>query len=437
MTGKVQTGRALRYFGFISYLWFLPLVQVVADEGKVSGHAKLQLTHSELDQESLLASAGPDSPTDGNVDLRLNYSKRWEKTEFEIAGEYLGQGGDSFQAIEAVRDRLPGFTSNQFPNDDRRLFRLTEEGTSGEDFGYVARLDRLFVGQTSENLVARVGRQAISWGDGLLFQVFDLFNPFSPIAIDKDYKTGDDLLYLQWLQETGGELQFLLIPRRDPVDDSIESDRSSYALKWHDRVEGLELEYDLLAAAHYGETVIGAGVSHDVMDAVWRLDVSLTDLEQRGIEPAVVTNLDRTWEVFGKNVYGYAEYYRSAVGVGSDDYGSLDLDDDITDRLSRGELFTLGRDYIGAGVRLEWTPLINLFSNTIFNLHDESGIHQFRINYDIVQDVLLMFGVNVPYGPSGSEFGGFDVGPRTTADASDTAFIAPATTVYCRVSFYF
>jgi hypothetical protein len=32
------------------------------------------------------------------------------------------------------------------------------------------------------------------WGNGLVFQVLDLFNPFPPNAVDREYKPGSDML---------------------------------------------------------------------------------------------------------------------------------------------------------------------------------------------------------------------------------------------------
>ena len=75
-------------------------------------------------------------------------------------------------------------------------------------------IDRLWLEFTGEELVLRVGRQAISWGNGILFSAFDLFNPFSPTEIDTDYKPGDDLIYSQLLLPGGGDIQALIVARR-------------------------------------------------------------------------------------------------------------------------------------------------------------------------------------------------------------------------------
>ena len=49
----------------------------------------------------------------------------------------------------------------------------------------------------------------------------DLFNPFSPTAVQRDYKVGDDMAHVQLPLNTG-ELQMLYLPRRDPVAGEAE-----------------------------------------------------------------------------------------------------------------------------------------------------------------------------------------------------------------------
>jgi hypothetical protein len=35
----------------------------------------------------------------------------------------------------------------------------------------------------------------------------DLVNPFDPASIDTEYKAGDDMLYVQYLQDNGNDMQ--------------------------------------------------------------------------------------------------------------------------------------------------------------------------------------------------------------------------------------
>ncbi len=318
-------------------------------------------------------------------------------------------------------------TVNGLPDDRRRLFDLTHEITDRNRLAAVQRLDRLSLGYSSARQSLRFGRQAVSWGNGLVFQPLDFVNPFSPIAIDKDYKTGDDMLYGQWLMAGQGDLQAIVLPRRDPVTGRVESSQSSYAVKSRTRHGGFDL--DLLAARHYDENLIGAGLVKSLGGAVWRLDVSYTDLANDAGAWSLVTNLDYSWIWGGKNIYGYIEYFRNGVGE-SDRTGYAAPNAALAARLARGELFTLARDYAALGMQIELAPLVNLYQGLILNLNDGSGFFQVRGVYDWRQNVQLMTGVNLPFGARGDEYGGIPVGVTGT-------YTVPGRSVYFRAAYYF
>ncbi len=145
------------------------------------------------------------------------------------------------------------------------------------------RLDRLSVGFTTERSAWRFGRQAISWGNGMVFTPMDVFNPFDPAAVDKEYKTGDDMLYGQYGFDNGNDLQGVAVVRRDPVTGQVEQDQSSLAFKYHGFL-GMN-EYDLLAAEHYGDRILGLGGNVALGGAVWRGDLTWTrtDRDDRAV----------------------------------------------------------------------------------------------------------------------------------------------------------
>ena len=102
----------------------------------------------------------------------------------------------------------------------------------------------------------------------------------------------------------------------------------------------------------------------------------------------------------------------------------------LAEQIARGELFTLGPDYLALGGRVEWTPRLNMFVNQILNLHDESGFSQLRFELDAAQDFFIWFGVNLPYGRNGSEFGGIRI-------PASESLLSRGTTGYVRTAIYF
>jgi hypothetical protein len=400
-----------------------------ADGWQFGGHAKYQYTYTAWRADDLGAVLGDDPANDQALDLRLKAENRAGAWDTAAHYELLAVGGDAPAARRriAAAGWLASGTTTALPDDRRRLFDLTDEIADRERRAAVHRFDRLSLGHSTGGRAVRFGRQAVSWGNGLVFHPLDFVNPFSPIAIDKEYKTGDDMLYGQWLAGAGGDVQAIWVPRRDPATREVESGESSYAAKWRLKTGGFDL--DLLAARHYDEKLAGVGVVKSVGGAVWRLDAAYTGLENDDDAFLLVTNFDYSWTWGGKNVYGYAEYFRNGVGE-TDRARYVSPGAALSARIARGELFTYARDYAAAGLQIEFTPLFNLHNTLIFNLNDRSLFLQVRGVYDWRQNTQLMAGVSLSSGERGTEYGGVPV-------PAAGAFLAPGRAAYLRLAYYF
>ena len=401
----------------------------MADDWNFGGHVKYQYTYVDYRSDDIGAIFGSNPAHDQNLDLRLKAENRNGPWSFVAHYEYLAVAGDTLEARNRMSAAgVPLYrTVSGLPDDSRELFDLTSETTDRARLVAEQRLDRLYVGHSSARQTLRVGRQAVTWGNGLVFQPLDFVNPFSPVAIDKDYKTGQDMFYGQWLVGGRNDMQAMIVPRRDPATDRVESDQSSYAIKYHAHFSGFDV--DLLAARHYAENLAGIGVVKSIGGAVWRMDVSYTNLEVGGNAASLVTNMDYSWTWGGKNVYGYVEYFIN--GVGESDRANYSTPNvELSERLARGELFTLARDYAALGLQVEFTPLYNLYTSLISNLNDGSKILQLRGVYDWQQDVQLMAGLNLSSGGPGTEYGGVPV-------AGTSTFASTGKSVYLRGAYYF
>ena len=404
-------------------------VPASADDWQFGGHVKYQYTYTDYRADDISAVLGNDPARDHSLDLRLKAENRAGSWDFAAHYELLAMGGDTLGArrrIAASGIPVTG-TASGLPDDRRRLFDLTHETTDQNRKAAMQRLDRLSVGYGSTRQTLRVGRQAVSWGNGLVFQPLDFVNPFSPIAIDKDYKTGDDMLYGQWLVSEKDDVQAMVVPRRDPDTGRVESKQSSYAVKYRARLSGFDI--DFLVARHFDENLSGVGVVRSMGGAVWRLDASFTDLKNDSRSFSLVTNVDYSWVWGGRNMYGYAEYFRSGVGESSrGNYAAPNQA--LNDRIARGELYTLARDYAALGLQAELTPLFNLHTGLIANLDDGSKFLQIRGVYDWQQNVQLTLGANAPFGGRGSEYGGVPI-------AAVGAYTGSGRTLYLKAACYF
>jgi len=144
-------------------------------------------------------------------------------------------------------------------DDNRRLLDLTRIVAQNRRHILYHRLDRLNLTLTRPWGMIRLGRQALTWGNGMVFHPMDLFNPFAPTAIAKDYKTGDDMAMAQVAIGSTGDLQILYVPRRHPITRGLKWGQSSLAGKYHLSMERIEM--DLMTAYHFDDIVIGIGTT--------------------------------------------------------------------------------------------------------------------------------------------------------------------------------
>jgi hypothetical protein len=401
---------------------------LLAAEFDAGGHLKYFFSYSDFPKQSVFA--GEDNPYReqlGNLRLKLDSrAAHWSGEIHYVMDALYSRDLASCQ----VRGTLITDGCDLAGSDARQLFDLSTSRTIGDDALLLQYLDRLWLGYANDHLVARFGRQAISWGNGMVYNTLDLFNPFAPDTIDTDYKRGEDMLYLQWLFDDGDDLQTLLIPRRDVISGKVDSQDSALAAKMHWLQDAYELE--LLVARNYGDNLVGAGYTTELHENVVNANISLTDTAD-GTVFSTVINYNFSSVIRNRNLSGFIEFFYNGFGLSGGDHSLQDVinDEALYSRLLRGELFTTGRYYLAGSVSIEMTPLLQLNPTLFINLGDGSGMLQFIGSYSLAEDLDLLAGFNLPAGPDGSEYGGL-----YTA-AAGGQLLTPANTLFARLAWYF
>ena len=384
----------------------LPLAVGAAVPGFDGGHTKLRWLGSSYPDDSAYREVFGDVADDEYADLRLKFSGSYQKLSMHVDYQLIAQWGDSLD--------LPGDSNSllllppSLPDDDQRWWDLTDTISDNQSRGAVQRLDRLNVGYSGDNAVLRVGRQAVSWGNGLIYNPVDFFNPFNPAAVDTEYKLGEDMVYGQYLLGSGSDWQGVVVQRRDREGRATSEQRTT-ALKFHSF--GLDAEYDLLLAENFNEFIAGLGGVSNVGEAVLRGDITLTDARD-GWVTSLVANWSWSWVWGGYNATVVLEYYYNGFGLAEDDYTPENIlaDRDLAQRLERGELYTIGRHHMAGSMLVELAPLVNVTTNLFANLEDGSALTQVVLEWDLAQNWQFLASAAVPLGSSGTEFGGIDTG---------------------------
>lgn len=390
---------------------------------EMDARAKLFGVASALPDESLQRQISGTPALDYTADLRLMFNQDAGPFSFTAHYDAIITGGDSYANLTN-----PGVTLDQSTTSDAlRLMDLTWDLDRGERYRAVQRFDRLALQYRGATWGFILGREAVSWGSGIVFQPMDLISPFSPTTVDTEFKAGEDMLVVDKLFTDGSDLQAVGVARRN-ADGDVTTDVASAAVKYRRFLGDRELE--IFAAKHYADQVYGGSVRIPVQGAMLRADLVATRLDGGGWRFSGLLNLDYSFDLGGRSTWVFAEYYHNDFGVERLPASVQLLPEELTVRLARGEVFTVERDYLAAGGSLQWHPLWTQNLTLIGNLTDGSALLQTALSYVPSDNATIEGGVIWPFGKAGEEYGGIPL-------LSEDATTGGAFQVFLRWAYYF
>ena len=392
-----------------------------ADVDGVHGRLELQDAGAFARGDSLDTALDAKNRNDFIGNLRLTWEPTWENwsLSFHYVVAFDDGDGARLQRAESALLLPPPST----------WFNLTERFANHAQVTASQKIDRLSIAYTTPHLVVRIGRQALTWGSGLLFRPMDLFDPFSSNATDTEYKPGTDMLYVQWLLADGSDVQFIVVPRPTKAGAQPSANASSIALHLHTNI--LEHETTALIARDHGDWVAAIGVNGALGGATWNVEFVPTFLDHGGTRASGIANVSYATTLLDRNASMFAEYFHNGFGVGGDKFSFATLPSDLADRLARGQLFNTRRDYLAAGLTLEVDPLLNVSPTLIAQVNDASLFALLSATRSLTDNLALVGGVQTPIGPARSEFGGLPLAP------GGGTVIAPPLLVYIQLRRYF
>jgi hypothetical protein len=386
----------------------------------IHGRIQLQDVYAQAGPQSLATALGLRSHNDALGDLRLSWAPRWDAWRFDFAYRIGFDAGDGarYAALSAFLAAPP-----------TTWWDLTDTFIDQSHLTATQRIDRISIGYTSTHVVVRAGRQALTWGAGLVFRPMDLFDPFAPTATDTEYKPGADMLYAQYLFDDGSDLQFVAVPRPTHRGGGPTSNASSFALHFHTTIGALQTTW--LLARDHGDMVTAVGVNGSLGGATWNAEIVPTFMNSGGTYVSALLNISDAGALWGRDITYFAEYYRNGFGLDRTRYALSTLPHALLDRLLRGQVFDTGRDYLAAGAQIQWTPLLQIDPTLIANLDDASLYGIAQATYSLSDNLNLILGAQIPMGPANTEFGGIALAPGTPP------FLEPPARVYIQLRRYF
>jgi hypothetical protein len=238
-----------------------------------------------------------------------------------------------------------------------------------------------------------------------MFTSVDLFAPFSPLEVDREWRSGVDAARAD-IKLTDRSSIDLVAAFGDTLD------RSAFAARGRGYAGNVDLE---VAGGRRGQDVFGGVTS----------SAAIGDAEVHGEAAAfrVPSGLDHdvVWKVvvggsyrfpIGAGILAYAEYHYSGFGAEQpEEILALLTTPSFVGRFVRGDMQILSRHAVGVTGSYEASPEIAYSGQWLHNPGDQSGIVAPAMTYTFNDAVSLLGAVYLPYGrpPEGgvlrSEYG--------------------------------
>ncbi len=276
---------------------------------------------------------------------------------------------------------------------------LNLQGTIAESQRVVwrQRVDRLSVAYMGDAFDVTLGRQPISWATTMYLTPADPFQPFDPADPFRVYRFGVDAFRVQLFPGPMTELEVVVRPSETVEDDAITAlARARTSLGSWDLEAWAGVVYDEPAvSAAATVTVAGAAVRGEAV-LQWTADGS------RYEDPVLrfALGVDRSFNVFSRNLYLLAEYQR-------DGFGAANSEELIPVALSvpygRGQMQVLGRDEVVALASYEVDPLWTTQFLVIWNINDPSALLTPAFSYSASEETTVQAGAFFGVGANTSD----------------------------------
>lgn len=287
-------------------------------------------------------------------------------------------------------------------------FRLTPlDWGIVESGGYTHRheLDRAYVSLHLPFLELTAGRQAIGLGRGVLFSALDIFAPFSPTEVDREWRRGVDAihaeLHIPELSELSGD--FIVA-----FGDVTGGELSSYTMLGRLRAIVGDVDGSVLVGRRGDDNMAGGTLSATVGDAELHGELAMFGTDGEGIDSGFLG----TRAVVAKGLFGGSyqldihrgvrlvlEYHYSGFGVESiRDDPSILRDPAFQARFARGDSQLLGRHAIALMVSAQLYDDLSGAVSVLQSPVDGSGSVATTFTWIASDAFTLVLAAFVPYG---------------------------------------
>jgi len=231
-----------------------------------------------------------------------------------------------------------------------------------------------------------IGRQAITWGLAQLFPVADVWALFSPFELDTEEKPGVDAVRVLSYPADRLELD-AVVAARGRAEDWSAGVRATHNFA--------SADVYLAAGKLWNQLMVLGGVAYLLDRITLRGEAAVPWVlgEDSPDRPRITIGFDRP----GMRLSFSGEYHYGGAGAESSASYMGHLSDP---RLRRGEVYLLGRHYLGAAVSFIPTrdERLSLALSALLNAGDGSASLTPLLNYDVGQSASVSLGAIHSFG---------------------------------------
>lgn len=286
-------------------------------------------------------------------------------------------------------------------------------------------LDRASFAYQPKDINLTIGRQAVGWGRGTLFSAVDIFAPFTPLEINREWRRGVDAVRadLKLTDKTSVDLVSAWGPSWD---------KSALGIRLRGYVGFIDAE--LLLAKRATDVMYGVTSSAAIGDmevhgefAVFQTPGDVPGSGMFGdhdLVPKAVMGVSNNFNI-GTGLKVLLEYHYSGFGVNdTKSLPSLIANPDFQNRIQRGDTQILGRQAVALQATYTFNESWSGTFEILQSLTDSSGILAPSVSWDISDKMRLQGAVYYGYGAS------------SIAGVPQSQFGTIPPTIIVRVSFY-
>ncbi len=250
-------------------------------------------------------------------------------------------------------------------------------------------LYRAYLKYFSHTFQAVLGKQAIDWSRMRFYHPMDLFNPISPLDIEKDEKTGVDAVNFEFYPETITSINYIYAPHET-------LDRSSSGLRLVRKIQ--DYDVSLILAKIKKDGVLGVGFDGNLYKAGFRGELTYTKKDNKREFTRMALGLD--YNITPK-FYALTEYFYNG---GADQNTAQFLSSYESSRQS----MSIRKHLLGTGLEYELSGVTKLAGYIFYDVKGKSVFFNPELRYNIKTNLDSTLGVQSFWGNESSEFGNYE-----------------------------